>query len=218
MKNLIFVLSFLLCASYVVPLDSIFYVNYGGKIPAEDPFDIFIRYQADDYRLCFVSLNANGEVYASSSSISLTKGLNQTKGITLTRPLNMSVAPIGAGYQIVIQLFDGNNVQTTSFLQNVTVESGKQGFYSYNDKIYDGNSEEFLMRGVNNPHIYWDINNQWISYNTINRIVLTGSNVVRVNWLKYLPNGLVASDLDRIIARYIQYNLVPILSLHGNNN
>ena len=188
------------------------YVDHGGKIASEDQLDIYFKYNSDADRTATISLikpNENNKVYA-SRSINITGGINKNRAVTLTR---QSSTPIGSGYIILIQLFE-KNALTASYSVTVTVEAGKQGFHCFQGKIYDANKAEFIMRGINNVHAYWDNYNRWYAYNALDNIAQTGSNVVRIVWLKYLQGGLTIVDLDTIIARAIQNKLIPMIELH----
>ena len=103
-------------------------MDYGGKVPSEDMFDIFIQYNADENRTCQASLISNDLIYAfSKSQILLNAGKNQSKAITLT---NTNTTPVGSGYTLLIQFFDTktpNNSLTYTFSKSVQVSQGKQG-------------------------------------------------------------------------------------------
>lgn len=194
-------------------LDQITYVDYGGKIASEDQLDIYFKYNSDADRSATVSLikpSESNKVYA-TKTVAINGGSNKNRAVTLTRSTS---TPVGLGYTILIQFFNSNNALTTSYSVSVTVEAGKQGFHCYQGKIYDANKSEFLMRGINNMHAYWDNYNRWYAYNALDNIALTGANVVRIVWLKYLQGGLTIVDLDTIIARAIQNKLVPMIELH----
>jgi len=194
--------------------DSILFLDYGGKVPSEDMFDIFIQYNADENRTCQASLISNDLIYAfSKSQILLNAGKNQSKAITLT---NANTTPVGSGYTLLIQFFDTktpNNSLTYTFSKSVQVSQGKQGFYSSNGKIYDGNKNEFLMRGINNGHIWADGWNRWWSYNSLPQIKQLGAaNTVRICWAsnsaRYSLN--TPNDLDKILNSTIANRMVRI--------
>ena len=129
--------------------DQIIYLDYGGKIPSLNQFDIYFIYNADATRTALVTLkNANGAVYATGSA-SILAGTNKNVAVTLNRA---TAAPIGIGYTVTIQFFNTNNAQTTIYSKSVNVTAGAQGFYATSGKVYDANQNEFIMRGMSNAH------------------------------------------------------------------
>ena len=119
--------------------DSLYNVDYGGKIPSLDKFDVFFRYNSSDTRKCIVSLvNSTNNISFANATVYLTAGPGQNISVTLNRYDSVSV---GTGYSLLIQLFDSANVQTAYFKQAVTVEVGKQGFYISEGKLKPGMSK-----------------------------------------------------------------------------
>jgi hypothetical protein len=116
--------------------DSLYNVDYGGKIPSLDKFDVFFRYNSSDTRKCIVSLvNSTNNISFANATVYLTAGPGQNISVTLNRYDSVSE---GTGYNLLIQLFDSANVQTAYFKQAVTVEVGKQGFYISEGKLKPG--------------------------------------------------------------------------------
>jgi mannan endo-1,4-beta-mannosidase len=180
-------------------------------------FDVFFIYNSDDNRTCKAILISNDSIYASSSQINLNGGKNQSKAITLT---NTNTTPVGTDYILLIQFFDiNNNSSAYNFSQNVQVKQGKQGFYSSNGKIYDGNKNEFIMRGINNGHIWADGWNKWWSYNSLPQIKQTGANSVRIAWASNSSRYALKtpSDLDKILNSTIANKMVPIFTVGWSN-
>ena len=55
-------------------------------------------------------------------------------------------------------------------------------FTAKNGKLYDANGKEFLIRGVNSAHIWWDNWGRNYALNSLPAISATGSNTVRIVW------------------------------------
>lgn len=87
------------------------------------------------------------------------------------------------------------------------------GFYVDGYKLMDANDNQFIIRGVNNPHIWWDSQ----SFTALDAIAWNSFNSVRIVWEK----GGSASRLDEIISRCIELEMIPMPELHdgtGSNN
>jgi mannan endo-1,4-beta-mannosidase len=81
-----------------------------------------------------------------------------------------------------------------------------ESFYTKNGKLYDVNNNEFIVRGVNNPHI-------WLmkeAYEALETIAALKFNSVRVVWGL---NGS-ANDLRRIFERIVELEMVVIPEIH----
>jgi mannan endo-1,4-beta-mannosidase len=97
-----------------------------------------------------------------------------------------------------------------------------EGFFTSNGKLMDAYGHPFVMRGVNNEHIYFDIGAQYLAYGALDPIAGYGTNAVRVVWdtttlagtpaaAVPAPASLLAEDLYRIV----QLKMVPIVELQG---
>ena len=93
------------------------------------------------------------------------------------------------------------------------------GFFTLDGKVYDANGNEFIARGINNTHYWWD--KTWANtpaLDALDNIAGFGFNSVRIAW------GVVSTDdqiLEAIIDRTIDSNMVPIVELHdftGSND
>ncbi len=190
-------------------------MNFGEKIPSKGQFDVFFEYDSTNVRKCIVSLVSNSKTFA-TREVNLTAGSNQSISVTLS---GSSPTPVGTGYTLMVQLFDSNSIEIASYKKDVNVEAGYQGFYISEGKIYDANMNEFIMRGINNGHLWFDGWKLWRAYNALDNIAMTGSNVVRIAWNMNLTKygGLVQNDLDKIISSSIRNKLVPIVTIMGNN-
>jgi mannan endo-1,4-beta-mannosidase len=84
------------------------------------------------------------------------------------------------------------------------------GFYTDGSRLYDAYGNDFVMRGVNNPHIWFDIGNQYLAYRALDAIAGYGANTVRVVW----ETTGTASMLARILFRIVELEMVPMVELH----
>jgi mannan endo-1,4-beta-mannosidase len=85
------------------------------------------------------------------------------------------------------------------------------GFYTQNGKLYDAKGAEFVMRGINNPHIWFDPGSQYRAYQALDTIATYKTNTIRVVWE---TTGGSASLLARILYRIVELKMVPIVELH----
>jgi mannan endo-1,4-beta-mannosidase len=81
-----------------------------------------------------------------------------------------------------------------------------QGFTVSGTKLLDANNEEFIIRGVNNPHI-WYLHK---SYKSLTRLANLKVNTVRIVWQ---TKGDIR-QLDKIISRCIKLQIIPLVELH----
>ena len=193
-----------------IAADSISYVDYGGKIPQYEKFDVRFNYDADGNRDCEVALKnvANTITYA-YAKVQCYYGRGAVRAVTLKSDITPAT---GVGYAIEIKIIN-NGAQTAYYSVNVVVEAGKQGFHIYDGKLYDANSNEFIIRGINNAHADYDNYDRWWAFNALKPISETGANTVRILWRKYSV-GLTNLDLDRVIGEAISKNLVPMIEMH----
>jgi mannan endo-1,4-beta-mannosidase len=73
-------------------------------------------------------------------------------------------------------------------------------------KLMDANGNEFIIRGMNNPHI-------WISgpsYRALDRISELNTNCIRIVWM---TKGK-SKELDKIIRKCLELKLIPMVELH----
>jgi mannan endo-1,4-beta-mannosidase len=91
---------------------------------------------------------------------------------------------------IVMNMYDGNS----------------QVFTISGTKLIDAKGKPFIMRGVNNPHVWLPIK----SFNSLERIAGLKSNTVRIVWdMKGKP-----AKLDKIISKVIELKMIPIVEMH----
>ena len=89
--------------------------------------------------------------------------------------------------------------------------SVQPGFYVQNGKLYDAKGAEFVMRGVNNPHIWFDVGSQYRAYQALDTIASYKTNTIRVVWE---TTGGSASLLARILYRIVELKMIPMVELH----
>lgn len=84
------------------------------------------------------------------------------------------------------------------------------GFNVNQGRLYDACGNEFVMRGVNNPHIWFDTGNQYLAYQALDRIATYNTNTIRVVW----ETSGTASLLARVLYRIVELQMVPMVELH----
>jgi len=80
------------------------------------------------------------------------------------------------------------------------------GFYVSGSDLKDANGNTFIMRGVNNPHAWYDAQ----AYNALTTIANYKANTVRIVW----STSGSASRLQQIIDRCKQLGLIAVVELH----
>jgi mannan endo-1,4-beta-mannosidase len=87
-----------------------------------------------------------------------------------------------------------------------------QGFTVSGTKLLDANGKEFIIRGVNNPHSWY----QSKAYKALDRIAGLNVNTIRIVW----QTKGDSKELEKIITRCIKLEMIPMVELHdatGNN-
>src|SRR5262249_5998939 len=79
-----------------------------------------------------------------------------------------------------------------------------------NGKLYDAYGNAFVMRGVNNAHIYFDTGARYLAWQALDNIATYGTNTIRVVW----DTTGSASLLAQVLYRVVELKLVPIVELH----
>lgn len=99
------------------------------------------------------------------------------------------------------------------------------GFYIANGRLTDATGHEFVIRGVNNAHIFYDTNAQYYAYNALDNIAAYGTNAIRVVWdtttMVGTPPVAVpapASLLAEILFHIVELKMVPIVVIQGTTN
>ena len=203
--------------------DLVIHLDYGGRVPTDDRFDVLFKYDADANRDCEIALKKPSENWRTYAyrKISCGAGKDIAKALTLTYSAN----PVaGTGYVIEIKILSGTT-QTAYRSYDVVVQNGKQGFHTYQGKLYDANRNIFTIRGINNAHGDYDGSGggtggkRWWARNALKNIAATRSNTVRILWRT--NNDLSSVDLDSVIQESINQKLIPMVELHdatGSSN
>ena len=103
---------------------------------------------------------------------------------------------------------------------NFSAEAAYEGFHVSGTKILDANGNEFVMRGINHAHVWW----QSETDTALKAIANTGANCVRLVFTtgkhsQYKPGEwdnaeTSASELESVINKSISNGLVPIVEVH----
>jgi mannan endo-1,4-beta-mannosidase len=81
-----------------------------------------------------------------------------------------------------------------------------QGFTVSGNDLLDANGNEFIIRGVNNPHIWY----QKEAFEALTRIAELKVNCVRIVW----QTSGEAQQLEKILQRCIELEIIPLVELH----
>ena len=84
------------------------------------------------------------------------------------------------------------------------------GFFVADGKLYDRSGGEFVIRGVNNGHAWYDSYGRDYAYDALDAIAGYGFNAVRIVW----ETDQDPAQLRRIIARVVQLEMIPMVELH----
>jgi len=91
-------------------------------------------------------------------------------------------------------------------LSNINNSYPTSYFHIKNTKIFDANNNEFVIKGVNNLHIWWPER----SFYALDQIANTKANTVRIVW----NNSGKSDDLEIIIKKCISLKLIPMVENH----
>ncbi len=84
------------------------------------------------------------------------------------------------------------------------------GFFVQGARLLDAYGRAFVIRGVNNPHIWYDTAAQYQAYAALDTIASYGTNTIRVVWETTGPVALLREVLHRIV----ELDMVPMVELH----
>ena len=84
------------------------------------------------------------------------------------------------------------------------------GFFVQAGRLRDAYGADFVIRGVNNPHIWYDSAAQYDAYGALDTIASYGTNSIRVVWDTTGPVHL----LREILYRIVELGMVPMVELH----
>jgi mannan endo-1,4-beta-mannosidase len=88
----------------------------------------------------------------------------------------------------------------------LTFQGFSQGFSVSGKQLLDANGKEFIIRGVNTPHIWFFRKSQ----QSLGKIAKLNANCVRIVWQTYGS----ANQLEKILKNCIQLELIPMIELH----
>ncbi|MES1165329.1 MAG: cellulase family glycosylhydrolase [Verrucomicrobiota bacterium] len=86
----------------------------------------------------------------------------------------------------------------------------KDGFYTQDGKLLDAYGNPFVIRGVNNAHIFFDTSARYLAWQALDNIAAYGTNTIRVVWNTTGSAALLAEILYRIV----ELRMVPMVELH----
>lgn len=87
------------------------------------------------------------------------------------------------------------------------------GFFVVDGRLYDRYGNDFVMRGVNNAHAWFDSPGSLQATAALDNISTLGANSVRIVW-EALSSNLTAALLERVLNRAVEQRLVPMIELH----
>jgi mannan endo-1,4-beta-mannosidase len=90
-------------------------------------------------------------------------------------------------------------------------ETQTTGFFVTNGRLYDARGNEFIIRGVNNPHAWSDDYGRYYAYQALSQIATTGCNCVRIVWQ---TDRLSVKDLGNVIKKTVDLQMIPLVELH----
>ncbi|MEM7151639.1 MAG: cellulase family glycosylhydrolase [Myxococcota bacterium] len=84
------------------------------------------------------------------------------------------------------------------------------GFFIADGRLYDADGGEFVIRGINNPHAWFDDYDRDWAYDALESIAGYGFNTVRIVW----ETDESTTQLQRIIERTVELRMIPMIELH----
>src|SRR5262249_20168796 len=85
-----------------------------------------------------------------------------------------------------------------------------RGFFVVSGRLYDKFGNDFVMRGLNSPHVWFDVGDQYLAYNALDNMAAFGANTIRVVW----ETAGGATLLRRVLRRVVEMKMVPMVELH----
>ncbi len=86
----------------------------------------------------------------------------------------------------------------------------KDGFFTQGGKLLDAYGKPFVMRGVNNSHVFYDTGGRYLAWQALDNIAVYGTNTIRVVWNTTGSAALLAEILYRVV----ELKMIPIVELH----
>lgn len=193
----------------------------GFTVPEDGEYKITLVTNADTYKENWLYLDDNG---AGTLQTSGNKWEEYTATYTLAAGSHKFGVSAGWGYialdYVLIEAVSGGKeeppvdpVKPVDPDDSQGGESQGKGMYVKNGKLYDGNGNEFLMRGVNVAHAWYT----GYTETSINAIADLGANTVRV----VLADGsqwtrTTVSEVEKIISWCEARGLICILEVHDH--
>jgi len=84
------------------------------------------------------------------------------------------------------------------------------GFYTEGGRLHDAYGNDFVIRGVNNAHAWFDGYAEYLAWQALDNIQSYGTNTIRVVWETTSSPNLLADVLYRIV----ELEMVPMVELH----
>jgi hypothetical protein len=84
------------------------------------------------------------------------------------------------------------------------------GFYTEGGRLFDAYGNDFVIRGVNNAHAWYDGYAEYRAWGALDNIASYGTNTVRVVWETTGETILLADILYRIV----ELQMIPMVELH----
>ncbi len=81
------------------------------------------------------------------------------------------------------------------------------GFTTIGHQLFDANKKPFVIRGINNHHI-WDMNK---AYEALDTIASYRTNCIRIVW----DTTGTANDLKKVIDKCIDLKMIPMVEMHN---
>ncbi len=127
------------------------------------------------------------------------------------RPQNDELDMLREGVPAPPSLRDPAEVATGDVEKPDYVNSS--GFFTYEGRLYDRYGNDFVIRGVNNAHAWFDTNSTPVATLALDSIAGFGFNAIRIVW--EANNAALSPELLRtVVARTVQLQMVPMLELH----
>jgi hypothetical protein len=87
------------------------------------------------------------------------------------------------------------------------------GFFTLDGRLYDRYGNDFIPRGVNNAHAWFDTGGRFWALGALDNIANYGFNSIRIVWED--EPSLTPELLRRILRRAVELELIPMLEMHG---
>jgi len=89
-------------------------------------------------------------------------------------------------------------------------EKVAEGFYTADGRLYDAYGNDFVIRGVNNAHAWFDGYAEYKAWQALDNIQSYGANTIRVVW----ETAAAPTLLEDVLYRIVELEMVPMVELH----